>query len=150
MKNLINKPHLIFLLAIPIIMLIGIFSRDSALETNVHDTYYVIAHVHLATLISIFFGIIGIGYWVMQNTKRKLSKWLNWIHIIMTIGGFITMFVISHLTFDSSLQSEFPLFDNLSKQSLILSLIFLIILFGQLFYLVNIIIGIFRENKNSC
>ncbi|QDO92496.1 hypothetical protein FNB79_00325 [Formosa sediminum] len=73
MKNLINKPHLIFLLAIPIIMLIGILSGDAVLDINVHDTYYVISHFHIATLISILFGIIEIGYWIMNKANRKLS-----------------------------------------------------------------------------
>jgi cytochrome c oxidase subunit 1 len=60
MKFLINKPHLIFLLSIPIIMLIGILSGDTALDINVHDTYYIIAYLHIAILISILFGIIGL------------------------------------------------------------------------------------------
>nr|WP_246073353.1 cbb3-type cytochrome c oxidase subunit I [Formosa sediminum] len=54
-------------------MLIGILSGDAVLDINVHDTYYVISHFHIATLISILFGIIEIGYWIMNKANRKLS-----------------------------------------------------------------------------
>ena len=74
MNKLIEKPHLIFLLSIPIIMLIGILSEDAVLDINVHDTYYVIAYLHLAILISILFGIFGIGYWIMLKADRKTIK----------------------------------------------------------------------------
>ncbi|MGB5610369.1 hypothetical protein, partial [Eudoraea sp.] len=61
MNKLIEKPYLIFLLAIPIIMLIGILSGDAVLDINVHDTFYVIGWNQLTLISSILFGIIGIG-----------------------------------------------------------------------------------------
>ncbi|HMB63212.1 MAG TPA: cbb3-type cytochrome c oxidase subunit I [Eudoraea sp.] len=87
MSRLIEKPHLIFLLSIPIIMLIGILSGNAVLDLNIHDTHYVIAYLHFATLIAILFGIIGVGYWIMQKTDRKLSRWLNWTHVGLSFGG---------------------------------------------------------------
>jgi heme/copper-type cytochrome/quinol oxidase subunit 1 len=65
MNRLIEKPHLIFLRTIPIIMIIGLLSEDAILDINVHDTYYVIGYLHLAILISIVFGIIGCVYWIV-------------------------------------------------------------------------------------
>lgn len=62
MNKLIEKPHLIFLLAVPITMTIGMLRGDEVLDINVHDTYFVIAHLHLTILMSILFGIIGMGY----------------------------------------------------------------------------------------
>ncbi|SHG48530.1 cbb3-type cytochrome c oxidase subunit I [Flagellimonas flava] len=149
MNKLIEKPHLIFLLSIPIIMLIGILSGDSVLDINVHDTYFVIAYLHLAILISILFGIIGIGYWIMQKANRKLSKWLNLIHVVLTVGGLIAIFGIPYLLFDSTAESAFPVFDQIARQNLILILTIFLILFGQLMYLINLIVGIFRKNKTS-
>ena len=95
MNKLIEKPHLIFLLAIPMIMLIGILSEDAVLDINVHDTYYVIAYLHLSILISILFGIFGIVYWIMLKADRKLSKWLNWTHIGLTFGGTLIVWVLT-------------------------------------------------------
>lgn len=148
MKFIVNKPHLIFLLAIPIIMLIGIFSGDTTLDINVHDTYYVIAYFYLTILISILFGIIGIGYWLMLTANRKLSKWLNLTHIVLTIGGIVTIILIPYLL-NSRTESEYPLFDGLATQNLIISIVAILIFFGQLIYISNLIIGIFNKNKTS-
>lgn len=138
-----EKPHLFFLLSIPIIMLIGILSGDAVLNINVHDTYYVIAHLHLATLISILFGIIGIGYWIMQKADKKLSKWLNWIHIGLIFGGTLIAWILTNFYRDEIMEYKFN--NNLS---LIITLIILLMIFGQLIFPINIISGLLK-NKNK-
>ena len=145
MKFLINKPHLIFLLAIPIIIMIGILSGDAVIVINVHDTYYTIAYLHLATLISILFGIIGIGYLFMLKTKRKLSKWLNLIHITLTFGGISLIWILAKLFRESIMEYNFN--NNLT---LAIYLISLIAIFGQIIYPVNIIRGIIRKRNKTC
>lgn len=139
------KPHLIFLIAIPIIILIGILSGDAVLDINVHDTYYVIAYFHLATLISILFGIIGIGYWIMQKANRKLSKWLNWTHVGMTFGGILIVWILTKFYRTEIMEYEFN--NNLS---LIITLIVLLMIVGQLIFPINIIYGLTKKrNKTS-
>ncbi|MFI1745949.1 cbb3-type cytochrome c oxidase subunit I [Thalassobellus sediminis] len=140
MKFLINKPHLSFLLAIPIIMLFGILSGNNVLDINVHDTYYVIAYLHLATLVSILFGIIGIGYWIMLKTNRKLSKWLNLIHITLTFGGIILIWILAQLFRESIMEYNFN--NNLT---LAIYSIALIIFFVQIIFPINLIKGIIKK-----
>jgi len=144
MNRLIEKPHLIFLLSIPIIMLIGILSGDAVLDINVHDTYYVIAYLHLAILISILFGIIGIGYWIMQKVDRKLSKWLNWTHIGLTFGGTLVVWILTKFYRTEIMEYEFN--NNLT---LIITLIVLLMVFGQIIFAVNIIYGLIKKKKSS-
>lgn len=145
MDRLIDKPHLIFLIAIPIIMPIGILSGDAVLDINVHDTYYVIAYLHLATLISILFGIIGIGYWIMQKTNRKLSKWLNWTHVGLTFGGTSVVWILTKFYRTEIMEYEFN--NNLT---LIITLIILLMIVGQLIFPINIIYGLIKKkNKTS-
>jgi len=146
MKILNNKPHLIFLLAIPIIILIGILSGESVLDINVHDTYYVIAHFHLAILISILFGIIGIGYWIMQKANRKLSKWLNWTHIGITFGGILIVLILTQFYRNELMEYEFN--NNLT---FFVTLFILLVFFAQLIFPINIIYGLIKKkNKTSC
>lgn len=142
MSKPIEKPHLIFLTAIPIIMLIGILSRDSTLYFNVHDTYLVIAYVHLTFLISIFFGIIGFGYWILQKANRKLSKWLCWIHIGLTFGGTLVMLILAQLYREELMEYDFN--DNLT---LIILLILLLIGIGQILFPINIIYGLTKKKN---
>ena len=140
MQQLIEKPHLIFLLSIPIIILIGILCRDNVLDINVHDTYFVIAYFHFAILISIIFGIIGFGYWIMQKVDRKLSKWLNWTHIGLTFIGTFLVWILNRLYRPEIMDYKFN--NNLS---LIITLIVLIIIAGQLIFPINIIYALKKK-----
>ena len=145
MKFLINKPHLIFLLSIPIIILFGILNRNEMLDINVHDTYFVFSQIDLTILISILFGIIGIGYWMMLKANRKLSKWLNLIHITLTFGGILLIWILAQLFRESIMEYNFN--NNLTFG---IYLIALIAIFGQLIYPINIISGIIKKrNKTS-
>ena len=145
MNKLIEKPHLIFLLAIPIIMLIGFLSEGAVLDINVQDTYYVIAYIHLTTLISIVFGIIGLGYWIMKKANKKLSKLLNWTHIGLTFGGTLVCLVLSQLYREGVMEYEFN-----NSLTLIIMLIILIMILGQIIFPINIICGLIkRDNETS-
>ncbi|WP_066219740.1 cbb3-type cytochrome c oxidase subunit I [Formosa haliotis] len=130
-------------------MLIGILSGDAALDINIHDTYYVIAHFHLAILISILFGIIGIGYWIMQKADRKLSKWLNWIHIGLTFGGIILILILSQLYREPKTDTILSDFDFNQKLDIIIFIILLITIFGQVIYPINLISGIIKKRKKT-
>ncbi len=145
---MINKPHLIFWISIPIIILIGLLNRNEILDVNVHDTYFVFSKTDLTIVISILFMIIGLGYRIMLKAKRNLSKWLNLTHIVLTFGGIITISLIPYL-FNYKTETEFPLFDDLAGQNITIIIVTILILFGQLIYLTNLITGMFNKNKTS-
>ena len=147
MNSLFKKPHLVFFLAIPIILLIGLLGGDSALDINIHDTYFVIAHPHIAILISIVFGIIGLGYWTTQRVGGQLSKWMSIIHIVLTFGGLLAIFIVPSLTFVSSNESSFPVFDDLMVKNQILVYTVILMWLGQLLFLVNLILAFFRKKN---
>lgn len=126
-------------------MLIGILSGEAVLDINVHDTYYVIANLHLAILISIFFGIIGIGYWIMLKADRKLSKWLNWTHIGLTFGGILVVWILTKFY-----RTEFMEYEFNNNLTLIITLIILFMIIGQIIFPINIIYGLIkRKHKIS-
>lgn len=145
MNKLIKKPHLIFWTSIPILILFGILTKADSFGFNVHDTYFVIATNHLIILISVLFGIIGFGYWIMLKANRKLSKWLNLIHITLTFGGILLTWLLTQLFRESIAEYEFN--DNLTLSIYILVLI---AIFGQIAFPINIIGGIIKKkNKTS-
>lgn len=149
MLNPTNKPHYIFFIAIPVIILIGLLKRETAMDINLHNTYYVISHFNIALLGAIVLGFIGFGYWSVQKANRKLSKKMNNIHIVMTFGGLLALFAIDCLSNFSNPNSEFPLFEELKTINIIITIIVLCIIFAQLVYLVNIITSIFRKKQIS-
>ncbi len=95
MNKLIKKPHLIFFISIPKIIIIGILSRDNVFDINVRDSYFVMNYLDFSIMISILFAIIGFGYWIMQKVDRKLSKRLNRVHIGLTFGGTLIVWVLT-------------------------------------------------------
>ena len=137
MNQLFKKPHLIFLVSIPIIVLIGFMNRNTVLVINIHATYYVFKYNDLTTLISIYFGFIGIGYWIMLKMKKKLSKRFNFIHITITYLGLILIWGLTKFFRNSIMEYDFN--DNLT---LVIYLISMIIIIGQVIYPINIIKGI--------
>ena len=144
MNFLIDKPHIIYLLTIPIIMLIGILSRDVVLDINVHDSYFVITYLHFAILLSMLFGIIGIGYWIIQKTGRKLSKWLSSTHIGLTFGGILVVWILTKLYRTEIMEYEFNYY--LSKT---ITVVILLMIVGQLTFPINIVCGLLKKNKTK-
>ena len=101
---------------------------------NIYDTYFIIATNDLIILFSILFGIIGLGYWTMLKANRKLSKWLNFTHIVLTFGGILIIWILSQLYRESI--KEFDFNDNLTFA---IYSIALITVFGQIIYPINIV-----------
>jgi heme/copper-type cytochrome/quinol oxidase subunit 1 len=117
-------------------------SGNEPMNINIHDTYFVIYQIHLSILISILFGIIGLGYWIMEKTNRNLSKWLNLIHITLTVGGILLIWLLALLYRESTMDYDFN--NNLT---LAIYFIALISIFGQIVYPINLISGLIRKRK---
>ncbi|WP_282122678.1 hypothetical protein [Algibacter mikhailovii] len=143
MSKITNKPHLIFWLSIPLIMLSGFLSSIENLVINKYDTYYVFSLTDLNILISILFVIFGLGYWIMLKTNRKLSKWLNLTHIALTFGGILLIWFLSQFYRESIVEFDFN--ENLTLA--IYSLAFIAVA-GQIIFPINIISGLIK-NKTS-
>lgn len=115
------------------------------LDVNVHDTYFVFSKTDLTIVMSILFAIIGLGYWIMLKADRKLSKSLNLIHIALTFGGILLIWILAQLFRESIMEYNFN--DNLTLAIYLISLIAII---GQIIYPINIISGIIKKpNKTS-
>jgi cytochrome c oxidase subunit 1 len=76
--------------------LTGIILADSALDVNVHDTYFVVAHFHIVMGLSAIFGMLaGIYHWFpkmfgrMMNTKFGYAHF--WLTLICGYGVFFPM-----------------------------------------------------------
>ena len=145
MNRITNKPHLIFWISIPIIILIGVLNRNEMLDVNIHDTYIVFSKTDLTIVISFLFAIIGLGYWIMLKSNRRLSKWLNLIHIALTFGGILIICILAQLFRESIMEYDFN--ENLT---LAIYLITLFAIIGQIVYPINIISGMIKKpNKTS-
>lgn len=131
--------------------LTGIILGDSALDINVHDTYFVIAHFHLVMGISAVYGLLaGIYHWfpVMYEGKmmnKKLGYWHFWITAVASYGIFFPMHFIGLAGLPRRYYSntEFPYFDDLADMNVLITVFAIIAAAAQLIFLYNFFHSIF-------
>lgn len=146
------KTYHLFWCVAALILLIGLFDNDpdSTLDINIHDTYFVIANLHVAVVLFLFYFLNGFGYWAVEKLlKKKLEKSLTLIHCIILIGSFVFYWLIVFYTKLFLPNPEFALFDNhyLINRILIYEF-FLIIFVATPIYITNLLIGPFRKSNS--
>lgn len=146
------KAYHIFWITAVIILLIGIAginNPDSTLDINVHDTYFVIAHIHIAVVLSLLYFLMGLGYWFIQKVfKKQLIRYLTAIHIVILIGSFISywLLMLYFKLFPKDMAS--PLFDDYQLVNVLLvSQLLLIIFIATPLYIINLLIALFSKKK---
>ena len=77
--------------------LTGIILGDSALDINVHDTYFVVAHFHIVMGSSAIFGMFaGVYHWFPRMYGRMMNKKLGYLHFWLTIVSVYGVFFPMH------------------------------------------------------
>jgi cytochrome c oxidase subunit I len=75
----------------------GIFLAQPALDTMLHATYYVVAHLHLVMGVAAIFGIFAATYyWFPKMFGRMMSEPLGKIHFWITFAGTYCIFMPMH------------------------------------------------------
>jgi cytochrome c oxidase subunit 1 len=122
--------------------LTGIVLGDSALDINVHDTMFVVAHFHLVMGISALYGLFaGVYHWFPKMFEGKmLNKKLGYIHFWITAIGAYGVFFPMHFIGMAGLprryytNSNFPYFDDLLDINVVITVFALITAVGQLVF----------------
>ncbi|PIZ31648.1 MAG: cytochrome c oxidase subunit I [Alphaproteobacteria bacterium CG_4_10_14_0_8_um_filter_53_9] len=88
-----------FLLLFTIGGLSGVVLASAPVDYMMHDTYYVVAHIHYVFVTGSFFGIMsGLYHWFPKITGRYLSERIGKIHFWLTfISVNITFFPMHFL-----------------------------------------------------
>jgi heme/copper-type cytochrome/quinol oxidase subunit 1 len=136
MKLNIHRPHRLFWLSIPAILLLSIVGTNNTLDLQLHDTYFVVSAMHLGLLLSALLGFMGLLYWLFRN--RCLVNWMTAAHVISTILGFVLLSGTG-LIYNGRAASEYRTVNQL------LFIVILAVLLSQLIFMVNLVIGIVRK-----
>lgn len=131
--------------------LTGLIVGDSALDINVHDTYFVVAHFHLVMGISAAYGFLaGIYHWFPKMFHgRLMNKKLGYIHFWITSIGAYGIFFPMHFVGLAGLprryytNTNFPYFDDLADINVVMTLFAILTISVQLVFLYNLIHSIF-------
>jgi cytochrome c oxidase subunit 1 len=76
----------------------GAFSAAVPVDFALHDTYFVVAHLHYVLFGGSVFGIFaGLYYWFPKMTGRMLSEGLGKIHFVLMFIGFNLTFFPMHM-----------------------------------------------------
>lgn len=134
--------------------LTGLILGDSALDINVHDTYFVVGHFHIVMGLSAIFGMFaGVYHWFPKLFGRMMNNKIGqlhfWITIVCAYGIFFPMHFLGLAGVPRRYytNSEFPLFDNLLDINVLISTFAIIIAFGQLLFLYNFVFSALRGPK---
>ncbi|HZV43596.1 MAG TPA: cbb3-type cytochrome c oxidase subunit I, partial [Saprospiraceae bacterium] len=77
--------------------LTGIFLGNSAIDIQLHDTYFVVAHFHIVMGIAAFFGMFaGVYHWFPRMYGRFMNETMGRIHFWVTMVGAYAIFWPMH------------------------------------------------------
>jgi cytochrome c oxidase subunit 1 len=134
--------------------LTGIFLGNSAIDIQLHDTYFVVAHFHIVMGVAAFFGMFaGVYHWFPRMYGRFLNETMGRIHFWMTMIGAYLIFWPMHYIGMAGVPRRYYRFDTFDAFSHFDGLnqfitIAAIITFGaQLLFVFNIFYSMFRGKK---
>ena len=132
----------------------GIPLGTDASDIYLHDTYFVIAHFH-NTLVptAVIAGFGGIYYWFPKMFGRMMNETLGKLHFILTWVGFNLVFIPLFLIGLGGgqrriyMSSVYTYYKPLQPLHVIATIGLLIIIAGQVPFLVNFFLSMFRGAK---
>lgn len=93
--------------------LTGIFLGNSAIDIQMHDTYFVVAHFHIVMGVAAFFGMFaGVYHWFPKMFGRFMNETMGKIHFWGTIIGAYAIFWPMHYLGMAGVPRRYYRFDN--------------------------------------
>ncbi len=136
--------------------LTGIILGDSALDINVHDTYFVVGHFHIVMGLSAIYGMLaGVYHWFPKMYGRMMNKQLGYFHFWVTFISAYGVFFPMHFLGLAGLprryytNSAFPMFDGLTDINEVITFFAIIGGLVQLLFIFNFFYSIFKGTKAS-
>ncbi len=136
--------------------LTGLILGDSALDINVHDTYFVVGHFHIVMGLSAIYGMFsGVYHWFPKMYGRMMNKKLGYLHFWVTFIAAYGVFFPMHFLGLAGLprryytNSAFPMFDNLTDINSIITFFAIVGGLVQLVFVFNFFYSIFKGTKAS-
>ncbi len=134
--------------------LTGLILGDSALDINVHDTYFVVAHFHIVMGLSAIFGLFaGVYHWFPKLFGRRMNKNLGYVHFWVTFISAYGVFFPMHFLGMAGLprryytNTAFPMFDDLADINVLVSYFAIIGGIAQVIFIWNFFYSALRGKK---
>jgi len=136
--------------------LTGIVLGDSALDINVHDTYFVVAHFHIVMGAGAIFGMFaGVYHWFPRLYGRLMISKLGYLHFWVTFVGVYGVFMPMHFIGLAGVPRryysnvEFEMFQDVQFINPIITAFAIASAIGQLLFIFNFFYCIFKGRKSG-
>jgi cytochrome c oxidase subunit 1 len=134
--------------------LTGIFLGNSAIDIQMHDTYFVVAHFHIVMGIAAFFGMFaGVYHWFPKMFGRFMNETLGRIHFWGTMIGAYAIFWPMHYIGMAGVPRRYYSFDTFESFNHFGPMnefitVAAIVVFGvQLLFVINFFYSIFKGKE---
>ncbi len=134
--------------------LTGIFLGNSALDIQLHDTYFVVAHFHLVMGSAAFFGMLaGVYHWFPKMFGRMMDARLGYVHFWLSFIGIYLVFFPMHYIGIAGFPrryysfTNFDAFSTFADLNTFITVAAIITFFAQFIFLFNFFYSIFRGKK---
>jgi cytochrome c oxidase subunit 1 len=134
--------------------LTGIFLGNSAIDIQMHDTYFVVAHFHIVMGIAAFFGMFaGIYHWYPKMFGTFMNETLGKIHFWGTIFGAYAIFWPMHYLGMAGVPRRYYSFDafdafkHFADTNKFITTAAIIVFALQLLFVVNFFYSIWKGKK---
>ena len=91
------SPPVVFSVATLLLLLvtggITLWMRDSALDINIHETYFVIPWTYISIPPAVYCGFWALFYWVMPILLKRTMVW--WMSVLHSLLSFVVVIVIA-------------------------------------------------------
>jgi cytochrome c oxidase subunit I len=99
--NIVFTPAMLFSIGLVSLFIsggvTGIALGNSAIDIQLHDTYFVVAHFHLVMGSAAFFGMMaGVYHWYPKMFGRMINEKLGYVHFWFTFVGVYMVFMPMH------------------------------------------------------
>jgi cytochrome c oxidase subunit 1 len=156
--NLIFTPAMLFSIGLVSFFLTGgitgLFLGNSAVDIQLHDTYFVVAHFHLVMGSASFFGMMaGVYHWFPKMFGRMMDNRLGYIHFWLTfIGVYLVFFPMHYIGIAGFPRryytwTTFETFSGFADLNMLVSIAAIITLSAQFIFIFNFVYAIFRGKK---
>ncbi len=136
--------------------LTGIYLGNAALDIQLHDSYFVVAHFHLVMGSAAIFGMFaGIYHWFPKMFGRMMNKTLGYFHFWLTfITAYLVFFPMHFMGlagvprryYQFTLVEEFDVWMDVNK---LITVSAIVAGFAQLLFLYNFFSSIFKGKKST-
>lgn len=129
----------------------GLFVANSALDIQLHDTYFIIAHFHLVMGSASFFGLLaGVYHWYPKMFGRMMDRGLGHLHFWLTfIGVYLVFFPMHYLGLGGFPRryysfTNFDAFSTFADLNVFITIAAIVTFAAQLIFLYNFFYSMFR------